>query len=159
MPKTIADELAALDQMPASALKRRYAELFGEPTRTWNRAWLTKRIAWRLQVEAEGDLSDRARRRAQELANDADLRLSPPLSASKHSPARRSSGITQRDPRLPAVGQVLVRRYKGQTVEVRILAQGFEFAGVMYPTLSAVAKAITGSHVNGFHFFRLGVSS
>jgi hypothetical protein len=39
--------------------------------------WLVKRIAWRMQALAEGDLSERARRRAAELANDADLRLSP----------------------------------------------------------------------------------
>src|SRR5262249_32672437 len=47
-------------------------------TRTGNKAWLVKRLAWRLQALTEGDLSARARRRAADLAQDADLRLSPP---------------------------------------------------------------------------------
>jgi DUF2924 family protein len=40
-------------------------------------------------------------------------------------------------------------------VHVRILPKGFEFEGSVYRSLSAVAKAITGSHTNGFLFFRL----
>ena len=57
---------------------------------------------------------------------------------------------------MPPPGTLLTRVYKGQTVQVRILLHGFEFNGVVYPSLSAVAKAITGSHCNGFLFFRLG---
>jgi hypothetical protein len=53
------------------------------------------------------------------------------------------------------VGQVLVRHYKGQMVQVNVLADGFEYAGAVYPSLSAVAKAITGCHWNGFNFFGL----
>jgi hypothetical protein len=52
----------------------------GEIRSEVNKSWLIKRIAWRLQALAEGDLSERARQRAKELANDADLRLSPPKS-------------------------------------------------------------------------------
>ena len=58
-----------------------WAEVFGESARTSHKVWLIKRIVWRLQSLAEGDLSERARRRAAELANDADLRLYPPRSA------------------------------------------------------------------------------
>src|SRR6476619_2697730 len=71
-------ELAALPRLSVADLRCRYAQVFGETTRVGNKAWLVKRIAWRLQALAEGDLSERARRRAGELANDADLRLSPP---------------------------------------------------------------------------------
>ena len=56
-------ELAALTHMGVSALRGKYAEVFGEPTRTGNKTWLVRRIAWRLQALAEGDLSERARRR------------------------------------------------------------------------------------------------
>jgi hypothetical protein len=41
-------ELAALPQLGVADLRRRYAEVFGEPTRAGNRTWLVKRIAWRL---------------------------------------------------------------------------------------------------------------
>ena len=59
-------------------LRAQFAAVCGEPTPSHNKAWLVQRIAWRLQALAEGDLSDRARRRAAELVADADLRLSAP---------------------------------------------------------------------------------
>lgn len=58
------------------------------------------------------------------------------------------------DPRLPPGGQI-TRKYKGRTITVTILADGFEYLGDRYRSLSAVAKAITGSHMNGFRFFKL----
>jgi hypothetical protein len=152
---TIEREVGRLRKLPPGKLRERYAEVFGEPTRTGNKAWLVKRIAWRLQALAEGDLSDRARRRAAELARDADLRLSPPKANPAAAGADVGDSLPDTDPRLPPVGSVLTRRYKGGVVEVRVLAAGFEYAGDVYPSLSAVAKAVTGSHLNGFAFFRL----
>jgi hypothetical protein len=152
-----ADELAGLGRMTVTQLRARYATLFGEPTRAGNKAWLVKRIAWRLQALAEGDLSERARQRALELANDADLRLSPPRSSalprifSTPTPKARA----KRDSRLPPPGTILHRPYKGEMLQVKVLRQGLEFEGQVYPSLSAVAKAITGSHCSGFLFFRL----
>ena len=58
------------------------------------------------------------------------------------------------DPRLPMAGTVLTRVYKGQTLQVEVLAEGFAYAGQVYKSLSAVAKAVTGAHCNGLHFFR-----
>ena len=74
----IVHEVATLQRMTVGQLRQRFAELFGEATTASNRTWLVKRIAWRLQALAEGDLSERARQRAAELARDADLRLNPP---------------------------------------------------------------------------------
>src|SRR4051812_25284204 len=79
MDPKIAIEIAEIGKKPIRDLRARYAELFGEPTFSGNRVWVVKRIAWRLQAIAEGDLSERARRRAEEIANDADIRLSPPV--------------------------------------------------------------------------------
>jgi hypothetical protein len=70
----LVNERAALERLTVGQLRQRFAELFGEATHASNRTWLVKRIAWRLQALAEGDLSERARQRAQELARDADLR-------------------------------------------------------------------------------------
>ena len=61
---------------------------------------------------------------------------------------------TPSDDRLPPPGTILTRPYKGQTVQVQILTSGFAYQGQVYPSLSAVAKAVTGSHTNGFLFFR-----
>jgi hypothetical protein len=62
---------------------------------------------------------------------------------------------TASDQRLPPPGSVLTRKYKGQTVQVQVLPKGFEHQGVLYRSLSAAAKAITGTHCNGYHFFRI----
>ena len=159
------NELAALTHMGVSALRGKYAELFGEPTRTGNKTWLVRRIAWRLQALAQGDLSERARRRAEELAQDADLRLTAPrgaIATPSATPGGRQTLKLRADARVPPPGTVLTRSYKGQTLRVQILAHGFLYAGQTYPSLSAVAKAVTGSHCNGYLFFRLngkGVAS
>jgi hypothetical protein len=84
----LAQELAALPRLTVADLRCRYVQVFGEETRVGNKAWLVKRIAWRLQALAEGDLSERARQRAAELANDADLRLSPQLVNAGTGPQR-----------------------------------------------------------------------
>jgi hypothetical protein len=148
---TIGQELATLPRMSVKDLLARYAELFGEQPRTNNRPWLIKRIAWRIQALAEGDLSERARKRAAELANDADIRTTAP----RQAPERTKTADLAIDRRLPPPGSLITREYKGQTLHVRVLPDGFEYLGERYPSLSAVAKAITGSHCNGFLFFQL----
>ena len=69
MTQNVAREVAALGRMTVSELRSKHVDAFGEPTRTGNRDYLVKRIAWRLQANAHGDLSEQARRRADELAN------------------------------------------------------------------------------------------
>ncbi|MGQ9563916.1 MAG: DUF2924 domain-containing protein [Thermogutta sp.] len=142
--------------MSAGELARRYAELFGEATRSRNRTYLVRKIAWKLQALAEGDLSERARRRAEELAQGTQLRVMPP----KARPSPQvgdvvTTGLPLRDHRLPPPGTAIVRQYRGRVLQVVVLADGFEFEGRRYPSLSAVAKAITGSHCSGYRFFRL----
>jgi hypothetical protein len=56
---------------------------------------------------------------------------------------------------LPLPGTILTRNYKGGLVQVQVLQHGFDYQGEVYKTLSAVAKAVTGQHVNGYAFFRL----
>src|SRR5574338_17850 len=76
--KSTQQQIDELRDMPVSRLRDRYAEVFGEPTASGNRQWLYRRVAWRIQALAEGDLSERARRRAAELARDVDVRVRPP---------------------------------------------------------------------------------
>jgi hypothetical protein len=67
MAVNIEHEMASLQQLGVSQLRLSYAELLGETTNANNKAWLLKRIAWRLQALAEGGLSERARQRAADL--------------------------------------------------------------------------------------------
>jgi hypothetical protein len=158
MELNVPKEIAALQKLGVKELRARYAEVFGETTTAANKTWLVRRLAWRLQALAEGDLSERARRRAAELANDADLRMNPPRpkTADALPEVIMPAVVPLRDRRLPPSGTVLVRQYRGGTVQVKVLTAGFAFEGVVYPSLSAVAKAVTGSRCNGFLFFRVG---
>ena len=74
-------ELAALGGLSTGQLCEKYAALFRQPVRTRHKTYLIRKIAWRLHAIAEGDLCERARRRAEELANDADVRVMAPRSA------------------------------------------------------------------------------
>src|SRR3954454_23433933 len=134
MSTTVARELAALQRLTVPQLRLRYAEVFHETTNANNRTWLVKKIAWRLQVLAEGGLSERARQRAQELANDADLRANPPKTMRLPVPVETSATRSLADDRLPPAGTVLTRRYKGAVLQVKVLAEGFEYDGQVYPS-------------------------
>ena len=153
-------ELAALEQMTVGQLQERYTEVFGEPVRSRHKHYLVRRIAWRLQANAEGGLSERALRRAEELANVADVRVTPPRVAAEAKKERERATDSIRvsvstDPRLPPTGGQITRKYKRRTITVTVLADGFEYLGERYRSLTAVAKEITGSHMNGFRFFEL----
>ena len=159
MTVNVGREVAAMERMTNKELRTRYVEVFGEATAANNKAWLVKRIAWRIQANAEGGLSERAKARAAVLANEADIRTTPPpeqaMSPAKGDGSTRVLDIGN-DDRLPPPGSILTRKYKGGVVQVKVLDDGFEHAGEVYASLSAVAKAITGNHCNGFLFFRLG---
>lgn len=55
---------------------------------------------------------------------------------------------------MPSVSVVRGANDKGHLIQVQVFTDGFAYEGRIYPSLSAVAKTITGSHTNGFHFFR-----
>src|SRR5450432_3607936 len=86
METTIGQEIAALQQMNQHELRDKYIALFGEETRSGNRVWIIKRMAWRLQALVEGGLSERARQRAVELANDTEVRTTIPQTESPRRP-------------------------------------------------------------------------
>ena len=159
MSTDVSAQVSALQDMTVKELRRRWAEVFGEEAPNGHKQYLVKRLAWRIQANAEGDISERARRRAEELADDSDLRVKAPgKGAGTHGRGSTASGALSHthDPRLPMPGTVLTREYKGRTVQVTVRENGFDYEGELYSSLSAVAKAVTGSHWNGFHFFKLG---
>ena len=157
-------EHAALERMTAVELRARHTQVFGEETRSGNKPYLVKRILWRMQANAEGGLTERARRRAEELANDAALRTTVPkqatgcrLEAAGKTIVRRmpTSSLTPQASSLPLAGACLRRPYKGREIVVFVRPKDFEYEGTIYRSLSAVATAVTGTHWNGYHFFRL----
>lgn len=151
------ESIAALRTMSVAELRRKHIDVFGAESVSRHRVWLMRRIAWEVQAQREGGLSQRAQQRAEELARDVDLRLAPKRVKSVAEAAPTASAqLESRDPRLPPPGALLTRQYKGCTVAVRVLDDAFEYDGQAYPSLSAVAKKITGSHLNGYQFFQLG---
>lgn len=162
MALNVGKMVSELRRMTVTELRRRHAEVFGEPTRSHHKDYLVRRIAWCVQANAEGGLPERARRRALEIADDADLRTRAPGPARAPSAAvaaaSRAEGVTHRlevpaDERLPMPGALLTREYKGRTIRVRVLPGGFDYEGTIYRSLSAVAQAVTGAHWNGYLFF------
>ena len=157
MALNIGLEKTALKRMTVPELRRKYAQVFGEDTTSRHKEFLIRRIVWRLQMNQEGGVSERARQRARDLAAESDVRLTAPRPRFVASGGETTTAPIEfpHDDRLPMPGAIVTRRYKNQTVEVRVLPKGFEYEGEVYRTLSAVAKKVTGTHWNGFHFFKL----
>jgi hypothetical protein len=159
MDRNVSGTIEALQDLKIPALRKRYRELFDEESKSSNKQFLFRRIAWRLQANAEGDLSERARRRAAEIADDRDLRVRAP----KEFVARPDSGSAGNigrtrpptDSRLPTPGTLLTRRVGDRQILVKVLSDGFEYEARRYGSLSAIAREVTGTRWNGLLFFRL----
>jgi hypothetical protein len=149
-------QLAALERMTRAELAQKYRELYGEPPRTPHKVYLRKRLAWRIQELAEGGMSDSALEQIGKLGDGLPERWRMRLAAARGEGSTPNAVASEpRDPRVPAVGTVLRRVFDGETHEVTVCPDGFEYRGAHYRTLSAVAKHITGTPWNGFGFFRL----
>lgn len=159
MPLNINREVARMKRLTTGELKDLYESACGEPPRSHNRDWLVKKIAWKLQANEEGGLPERVRQRALLMADDADLRKRPPRDfTAQVETANEDTCLVdaeERDERLPPSGTLLHKTYKGQKLTVMVRQDDFEFNGEIFGTLSAIANAVTGSHVNGFTFFKL----
>jgi hypothetical protein len=142
-----AAQIEALRKLTTAQLKRRYHQVFGEATKSNNKPYLLKRVAYRLQEKKHGGLTARARQRAEHLAKDAPIRRRPELKGESQQRAR--------DPRLPKIGTVLRREFKGKEHTTTVLADGFDYRGKRFGSLSSIAKAITGTSWNGYGFFGL----
>ena len=161
MDTAVLAEIENLRQMKAGALRIKFREVFGEESRSSNRQFLFRRIAWRLQARVEGDISERARRRALEIADDADLRIRAPegffVACGPGDTARSLDRAgAGRDRRLPCPGTLLTRQFENRRIVVKVLEDGgFEYQSRRYRSLSAVAREVTGTRWNGLSFFGL----
>lgn len=151
-PMSLASRIAALPTMTLAQLQREYRAVFGEDATSKHKAFLWRKIAWGLQANAEGGLSEHTQQRALTLANPLHLRVRPPRET---TPNRTSSEPVSTAPGTPTPGTVLTRTHRGTEHVVRVLAEGFEYQGTLYRSLTAVAATITGSHCSGRAFFGL----
>ncbi len=158
MNTSVVGKIAALRQMTVAELQGEWLKLYGEPTRSRNKQYLWRRLAWRVQELAHGGLSDAAKATISELAPESFTRARTPLNGNDAAAAgdhNQHQHRGHRDARLPTPGTVLTRQYKGQEIRVTALDDGFEWDGRRYGSLSAVAGAVTGSKWNGKLFFGL----
>jgi hypothetical protein len=138
-------QLAGLDNLTTDELKARWRALHGKEPPRFNRQFLIKRLAYRIQEVAYGKLTDDDHARMEQILddngyNDIGVKLG-------------SGRAGQVDRPLP--GTVLTREWKGKRHEVIVQPKGFEYRGKPYRSLTAVARAITGTSWNGLVFFGL----
>jgi len=154
MDSQLDENIDQLRQMTTAQLRLKYQELFGQASHSNHKDYLFRRVAWRLQALAQGGLSERARRFAQQITQDADLRLCSPNKLLQ-AQLIRVAAPPPADPRLPAPGTLLVKCYKNDTISVTVLEHGFQYGERLYKSLSAIARQVTGTQWNGYSFFGL----
>jgi len=133
--------LAALKAMSVNDLKAEWQALFDAPAPNNSRNFLEGRLAYRIQELTYGGPDKQTRRLLDLLADEVEGSLT------------RKAQIA--DPRNPVVGTKLIREWDGIAHTVTVLKEGFEWDGRRYKSLSAVARAITGTRWNGYRFFGL----
>ena len=137
----ILTRLAALKAMSVNELKTEWQAMFDAPAPNNSRTFLESRLAYRIQELTYGGPDKQTRRLLDLLADEVEGTLT------------RKSQIA--DPRNPVVGTKLIREWDGIAHTVTVLKDGFDWGGQRYKSLSAVARAITGTRWNGYRFFGL----
>lgn len=162
MKKALRDRIDTLAAMSVAELRQQYRTVFGEEPTVAHRQFLFRKIAWRLQADREGGLSESARELARGIARDTPLRSRVVANAEKRSaglPPEQTATTTinpGHDSRLPMPGGLIVKQHKGETIVVKVLDNGrFEYGDRRYKSLSAIAQEITGTKWNGLLFFGL----
>ena len=139
MTDSITRQLAALPMIPTPALKAKWRKLFGKEPPPFNRPYLISRLAYRIQELAHGGLKPAARARLDTLADRLDGKR-----GQKNLSSHR-----------PVAGTRLIRDWHGVEHVVTVTRSGFDYQGRPYQSLSAIARAITGTPWNGPLFFGL----
>lgn len=148
----------ALGVLTTQQLRERYAVYYGHTPTTRNRSHLIKKILWAHQRDIFGDISETARKKAFAIADDRDVKERFSTAKRPISTTANNTAMTVKytpEPSAPMPGSVLHRNYRGQDIRVLVLENGFEWEGTVYKSLSATARAITGTRWNGKLFFGL----
>ena len=139
-PTAPAEAVAEIETLSKQELRDRWAELFGgKPPKRSSRELLRRCIAHRVQENAQGGLRAATRKRLLKLANQLETGSMMPLPT-----VRRVSS-----------GAKLFREWRGEMHRVTVLEDGFEYRDQRYPSLSVIAREITGTRWSGPRFFGL----
>jgi hypothetical protein len=149
-------EINHLRSMSVDQLRQRWRELYsGEESRSRNKPFLYRRLAWRIQELRYGGLSDRAKARLAELMPVEFTRARTPIVPDPAVAAHVGRSATVRDLRLPTPGSVISRRWRGKDLRLLVRETGFELDGVVHGSLSEAARAVTGQRWSGPLFWGL----
>lgn len=140
MTEPVLARLAALKTMPTADLKAQWRTLFETEPPIYNRRFLESRLAYRIQELAHGGLTKDTVARLEALAKQIE---------------RRGSKGKARASVRPIAGTRLIREFNGVEHCVTVRGDDFEYLGKPYKSLSAIARAITGTNWNGWTFFGL----
>jgi hypothetical protein len=141
MTDTVLARVAALKTKATAELKAQWRELFDAEPPPYNRRFLESRLAYRIQELAYGGLKPETIARLEALGEELDGGNGPVRKA------RAGDG--------PIAGTRLIREWQGVEHCVTVLADAYEYQGRPYKSVSAVARAITGTRWNGWVFFGL----
>ena len=141
MPDLILARLAALKTTSTPDLKKQWRDLFESEAPAFNRRYLESRLAYRIQELAYGGLKPETVKRLEALGEQLDG-------------GKVAIRKTRADER-PLAGTCLIRQWQGAEHTVTVMTDGFEWQGRPYKSLSAIARAITGTRWNGPLFFGL----
>ena len=147
MKNSILAQIAELETLSFPELKARWRELFDTEPPSYNRSHIVKRLAYRIQELACGGLNEATRDHLREHLKREDLDTET-QSAARMARRQRKNGV-------PVIGTRIVRDWHGERHEVTVVEGGFEYEGRRYRSLSAIARAITGTRWNGPAFFGL----
>jgi hypothetical protein len=140
MPDPVLAQLAALKTSPIGVLRQKWRDLFEREPPLYNRRFLESRLAYRIQELAYGGLKPETIERLEALADELE---------GKSGRSRRAVGSR------PIAGTRLIREWKGVDHCVTVRDDDFEYQGRPFQSLSAIARAITGTRWNGLVFFGL----
>jgi Protein of unknown function (DUF2924) len=133
-------EIACLPDLGLAELRMRWQKLYGRPApKFFRRNLLIRGVAYQMQVEAYGGLSSQTKRRLREI----------------YEAVRKGNEQAILAPPRIKPGTRLIREWQGTTYSITVLDDGFAWQGRRYGSLSAIAKAITGTNWNGYAFFGL----
>jgi len=139
MTDTIVARITALKAAPTPDLRTLWRDLFETDPPRQNRRFLESRLAYRIQELEYGELKPSIVERLEALGEELD--------------GGRAEVRKRRADDRPIAGTRLIREYQGVEHCATVLADGFEYQGRPYKSLSAIARAVTGTRWNGWVFF------
>lgn len=146
---TLSDQIEALKRLDLDGIRQEYQRVMGHPTSGSDGPTLIARIAEQMVFGGK-----RGAGRPVGKTTHEQKAATPP--ASPRPPRRATPGSPfAADPRLPAVGQTITKEWRGKKLEVTVRADGLEFDGKTFRSLSAIASALLGCPANGYLFFGL----